>query len=521
MLNLRSDRRAAAPPAYAIGRKDPRAASMRGREWRLLVMLAVGIGVMAWLAWSLVEDYRVGMAGLAQGPVTLAPGPQAMPAPTLEGADPLPTAAQIADQASVIAALAPEQLGTVAGLDTDAATLAWILPVLAADRTAPPLPSRPDPADLARRDLPLGAPLTIAGHLIDARLAEIGGGDPRWRLLVATAADQYALVLLDAPSCAVDAGTPIQVTGRFAGVAGLPAEAGGPPVRLPLIAARVAAPAAAQEDSLAAYRRAFSGMPPGVLTDIDDERTTVETPAYYHLLGQIVADRAFTDPYADALSANLRGNDLHQDPAAHRGDPAQVHLHVFDAWEDAVVARDQPFGVARVVRILGYKRDWSPITLAGPDGNPVTRHQMVMRLFEIAAVTAAPLPAPGAEITTTGRFLKIRAIPVVPDLDRDRRLGITRQRADRVYAFFVVTNGWQDVRQNTGPSFTGPAIGLLAAALALVGLLIWQGRGEAAASDRVPARLRRLRDQRRRPAASAEQPAQVDDAVRDGTAGSD
>lgn len=496
-----------------------RKASLQQHEWRILATLPLAVGMIGWLIWSLVAAPADQRKQVRSGPIAMQTSVPAMAQPTLDAAEPLPSREQLAAQAEPLSALA-EHPGTLAlvGTDLDGLTLAWGLRQLAGDRLALPIPGRPTATDLVDREIRQGSPVVVEGRLVDARreaipaeAAAAPGEQPATtvaetpaelgRLILALEDGQFAQAVISDAAAVADlvAGEPAMVVGRYAGSCRLPRQDGKGEIRLPLLIARTAAksvPGPAQESP---YRTNFSALPPGIFAEVDDERTVLETRPYYFLLGQVAADRAYTDPYADAPSVNLTANDLHQDPTAFRGSPRSLRMTVYESWEDQLVARDQPFGVQRCVRILGYRRDWSPMTVTDADGKPVVKNQLVIRLFEIAAAVNddRPLPEKGADITTTGRFLKIRAIPVEPDPRRDQELGLRRQRKDRAYAFLFVANDWKAVPSPFGIDFTGLTIALLSALAALGVLVVWSSRKDSVGAERMRGVIAKLRQQRR------------------------
>lgn len=496
-----------------------RKASLQQHEWRILATLPLAVGMIGWLIWSLIAAPADQRKPVRSGPIAMQTTVPAMAQPTLDAAEPLPSREQLAAQVEPLATLA-EHPGTLAliGTDLDGLTLAWGLRQLAADRLALPIPGRPSVTDLVDRELRLGSPVVVEGRLVDARreaipsdVAVAPGEQPAapvaetpaefGRLILALEEGQFAQAVISDPDAVAKlvAGEPAQVVGRYAGSCRLPRQDGKGEIRLPLLIARSAAksvPGPAQESP---YRTNFSALPPGLFADVDDERTVLETRPYYFLLGQVAADRAYTDPYANAPSVNLTANELHQDPAAFRGSPRSLRMTVYESWEDQLVARDQPFGVQRCVRILGYRRDWSPMSVTDAEGKPTVKHQLVIRLFEVAAAVSndRPLPEKGTDITTAGRFLKIRAIPVEPDPHRDQELGIRRQRKDRAYAFLFVANDWQVVPSPFGIDFTGLTIALLSALFALGALVVWSSRKDSVGAERMRGVIGKLRQQRR------------------------
>jgi hypothetical protein len=508
MLDFRSDKPKGPPPVYAIDKANRgKATTIRQREWRLIISLPIAIAALVWMIWHLKSAWEEGAS--RKDPITLQTPAVAAPAATLEGADALPPQSVLDAQAPLLAKLrtTPDQMQATVGLDLDAITLAWGLAQIANDQQSPPIPGRPTAEDLINHEVRLGAPMVATGKLVDARVAAVEGGPELARLLISLDGGQQLLAVGPINVATLTAGEDVQVVGRYAGSALLPRQGGGEAVRMPLMTARAANRLSASgEDVLVEYHTGFTATPAGLYDEIDDERTVVETRPYYYQLGQVVADRAFTDPYAEAKNLNLDGNAIHQAPAAWRGKPATVRLFVFDAWEDKLVARDKPFGVQRVVRILGYKRDWSTITMENAKGQPEDRFQLVLRMFEVAAITDKPLPTKGELVTATGRFLKVRAIPVKPDPTRDRQHGIRRQNPDRVYAFLMTANDWSFVPPPTPWDFSWLTVLLLAVVVVVTVVMIIATRKDAAAASKVPLQVRKLRAQRVQLSAKAAAP---------------
>jgi hypothetical protein len=154
-------------------------------------------------------------------------------------------------------------------------------------------------------------------------------------------------------------------------------------------------------------------------------------------LGQVKVESGTPEVSANPLDANKIANDIHQDPNSYRGKLMRVHGVVYDSWEDRTVTLDRPYDIGRVVRVQLYRRDTGPITVDG-----VTSNKAVLRVYEIAAITDAPLPKTGEPIVAIGRFVKWRAIPVSNHPEMDRLLGVNRQ-SNKVYTLFMVTGPWE------------------------------------------------------------------------------
>lgn len=486
------------PPPFSLNRRDLMWAR-QGRgltrvEWRMAVFMPILLLVIAWTIW----DWRDRMAeALAHGgevlPVEQRLAP--MPRPEWDALGALPDAEAIgAEREAAQQLVAAEAAVPLTAHGLDAITMAWAELRLDADRKTPPLPQRLRARDLLLPDhVPLGAPLIIEGRLED-RLPAVSAGNPRpWqRLLLALDDGQFAEVLSDAPAAAeIPIGTTVLVTGRLLAYDQRPAE-GGQQVMLPVLLGRVLVEAAGESprEELAEFHRPFS-MPEDALRDVDDFRLWMETRPYYYLLGQVLRDLSTPGVYDGIPDGNQAADDIHLRPHEHRGKPYRVTGYVYEAWEDRDVARDRPFGVGRVLRLLLWRRDVAPVT-ESVNGVEQRSIKQVLRLYEFAAITDQPPPPRGTLIVAEGRFFKKRAIPVKVDPERDR-LNNVQRHSDRVYPWLFVTGPWRVVE----PAKTYE-IGPLAWPLTIVcGLLliggIWWWRREV--SERATQR-RWLRRQR-------------------------
>ncbi len=458
-------------PAFTTDRRlaeQRRRKGLIAREWRLIATMPIALGALIWIIVMLT----------APTPPALVVQPlekplQPMARPLLAGVAALPTTDEISGQQAEVEALhkRPQDAIAQVGFDLTPLTLAYGLDLIARDRTTPtpPIPQRLDTRDLVLGSIRLGSPVIIGGRLIDSVDPTVTGSQRR--LLLELDQGQFAQVLAADDGSPIHLGERIEVVGRYLGQAHLPVE-GNKSQAYPLLMVRALAGTAAAIDdpTLAEYRTGMVTMPDRLFDDVKEERPLVETRPYYYLLGLTKSDLGLDNVFAEARSGNLVANDIHQAPIKFRGQPFVVKLKVWITWEDELVARDQPFGVDRVVRILGYHRDFSPFT-QGPPDKPVVNMREPLRLFEVAVIGRQPPPAPGSEITVQGRFLKLRAIPVVPDALRDERNGIQRH-SDRCYAFMFVAGAWKDSPPPTRV-FTANEIAITAAILFAIGLFGW------------------------------------------------
>lgn len=483
-------------PGFTLNRAAIARARLRGlkkREWRLLITLPMAVMILV-LAGQYLMGLRIPTGLVEQFPIerTLEP----MPRPALAAAAPLATGAEIAAITPVVTELMDSRAEVRHGDELDAATLAWAVLLDQRDRAAPPAPQRVGAAELMLGDVASGSAVLLSGRLEDATEQEIAGGDRTWqRLLVALDSGQYAQVLAGPEARQLPIGADIQLVGRHLGWSTLPvATAGAPPLRLPLLLARNTARAPKERESRSDYQ-GIVRMPEDLFRGISDERLTVEERPYYYLLGQVAADRALSeDAYADAPKGNSRAGEIHDTPDKFRGQPFEVMGYVYRAWEDPDVARDHPWGIRRVVRVLLWHRDLGAVTEI-VNGKTLVKTQ-ILRLYELAMITDQPLPQRMDKISASGRFLKFHALPVQNDRERDRMLGVNRQ-SDRCYTNFFVTGGYTVIPPppiyELGP-WAILGTGLFAAMALLVFFMTYR---DTASADAVGAKVRQIRSQRR------------------------
>jgi hypothetical protein len=506
-----------------VARERAKAPANRRRHLHLVFLLGIAV-VCGALLWSFVD--RIGSAIIPatnqlKQELPLAP----MARPSIAELPPLPDAAAIAEHAAGV----PDQLanGTVPlWVDQpDASTLAWIRAVLERDRTAPELPQRVSARDLVMRHLKVGSTVVLTGMLEDSQPAPIAGqAEGYQRLLLGLPDQQYVEVLAPESARELVIGDRVHVVGRYLGFASLPpadppapteaapaaqptgeapsaapAPAAAPApkaIALPLIAARVATVPAKQveQDNPYVMRGAWS-MPEDIYRNVDDDLLIVETRPYYFTLGQVQLDRTSPEAYRDAPSANAMGSAIHKEPSKFRGQPFTVRGHVFHAWEDEGVAHDHPFGVDRVVRIIMWNEDWGEWEERDRTGEVKISRKLILRAFEVAAVTHQPLPQPGDILTTQGRFLRLRAMEVSPNPNRDRILGFNRH-SDRAHTFLFVTGEFSIQSPLPQYDWTWLKVVVVVASLALAGLLLYLARRESRHDNKVFDSVRRLRQTR-------------------------
>lgn len=454
-----------------------------------------------------------------------------MAKPSIADLPPLPDQATIAEHRAGVA----EQLanGTVPLWigQPDASTLAWVSTVLANDRAAPPLPQRVEARDLLMRHIKVGENVAISGMLEDSQSAPVAGAAEGYqRLLVGLSDGQYLEVLAPEAARELVIGDEVVVVGRYLGFAALPPDENQPVVEavapkpvvvdgvsvvpppvavdpaavpaptaltrveVPLIAARIAAkPAVRREQENPYLMRGEWKLPEDIYKNVDDDLLVVETRPYYYTLGQVLLDRT-SEGLVPVGSANEMGSQIHREPSKYRGQTFTIRGRVFHAWEDPGVAHDQPFGITRVVRIIMWSEDWGDWDLY--EGRElVTKRKLILRAFELAAITHQPLPQPGEIITATGRFLRLRSMEVKPNVQRDKRLGINRQ-SGRAHTFFFVTDKVEGVPIKPQYDFTILGIVIVVVVGGFGGVLLWMGRRESQKKDKVFDAVQKLRESR-------------------------
>ncbi len=506
-----------------VARERARAPLSRRSHFHLLFLAGVII-ITVLLVVSFMDRLRDSLAPVTKQLNNELPMPP-MAKPSIAELPPLPDQAAIAEQRAGVS----EQLanGTVPLWigQPDAGALAWVATVLANDLAAPPLPQRVEARDLLLRHVRVGDNVVISGLLEDSQPAPVAGAASGYqRLLVGLTDGQYLEVL--APESARDLliGDEVVVVGRYLGFTDLPVSevqpveaapqppgAGTAPVtaaepaavpaapvvtkvEVPLIAARIAAkPAARREQENPYIMRGEWKLPDDIYKNVDDDLLVVETRPYYFTLGQVLLDRT-SGNLKPVASANEMGSQIHKEPSKYRGEAFTIRGRVFHAWEDPGVAHDQPFGITRVVRVIMWSEDWGDWDLY--EGRElVTKRKLILRAFELAAITHQPLPQPGEIITASGRFLRLRSMEVKPNVQRDKRLGINRQ-SDRAHTFLFVTDKFDEVPVKPEYDFTalGIVVVVLVTILGIAMLLV--ARRDSQKKEKVFDSVRKLRESR-------------------------
>jgi len=484
------------PKPFSLDRKDHlRRSQMRRREWRTALMLPLAVlAVAVFIHFAIQKTNSFGSVSTHQ-PLTAGAQLQPMSRPVLDQAPALPDPGRIAAAAPAAAKLLAAGILPDAVSATDPLALAYVQAELAADVASPPIPQRLSASDLLLGSVRSGTPLSLSGQLVD--IHEGAAGSFR-RLLLSLDHDQWAIALSDANQ-QLTIGDQVQAVGRFLGFDQLPA-AGGAAQRVPLMMARVVmpleAPAATDPRLLPEWSRGGTFvMPENLFTDLDDERTYIESRPYYYLLNQVRLEATTPGVFEHPYDLNKHGDDVHQAPDTFRDQIMKVRGVVYRAWEDPDVALDKPFGISRVVRALIYRNDFGPITET-IDGVAIRRDRLVERLFEVAMVTDQPVPQVGQDIIATGHFLKFHAIPVKADAYRDRVHGVDRQSGN-VYTYFLVTGPYQIIPPADSYSFSGLEIAIVSLIIGTMVVFWFLSRKERTAADVVQGQVRRIRTSRR------------------------
>ena len=498
-----------------------------GRRYFHLVFLGSVIIISCYLLWNFMDELRNALSPVTTRLNQELPLPP-MAKPSIATLPALPDAAAIDEHLPDVAEQLTNKTIPLWIDQPDASTLAWIKAVLAKDLAAPPLPQRIEARDLILRHIKVGENLVISGLLEDSQPAPIAGASVGYqRLLITLPGEQYLEVLAPESARNLLIGDEIVVVGRYLGFATLPlAEAPTAPavpvvapvavptestvpgatpeatttfvptsVQVPLIAARIADKPAVQRAVENPYvMRGEWRLPADLYQNVDDDLLVVETRPYYFTLGQVLLDRTTPDILKDIGSANLQGSAIHREPAKYRGQPFTIRGHVFHAWEDTGVAHDQPFGVSRVVRIILWSEDWGDWDV-NVGGEIKTKRKLILRAFELAAITHQPLPLPGEVITASGRFLRLRSMEVPSNLERDRRSGVQRH-SDRAHTFLFVTNEFTMMPRVAEYDFSLIWMLALAAALVLGAALLRTARREAQKKELVFDSVRKFRESR-------------------------
>lgn len=505
---MRFDRSNQPAPGFSLDKRD--IASRRGmkrREWRLILTLPIavvflGLGIQYLMAYAAMIPNGPAEPVIEEKILDPTPPVRLADAPALPDAaavDAVRTAVRetIADRAAV---RHEDGIG--------AETVAWAQALIAADTAAPPIPQRALARDLLLGGMVDGAAVNLHGRLVDSVEAPIAGGTGFQRLAVQLDEQQTVQVLAPPEAGSLVIGRPVQVIGRLLGKAPLPTGERGE-TAVPLIAARVVRAdeegSPEVEPDLAEMRTGVpASLPDDLWTNVGDERSVLETRPYYYLLGQAKIDRDTNGLFADAPSGNADADDIHQEPARFRGKIYTVVGSVYKSWEDPNVARDQPFGVAKVRRILLWNRDFGKVT-EQVDGKTVIKSQ-ILRLYEVCVSGDQPAPERGARVAVDGRFFKFRAIPVKADTLRDARNSVTRQ-SDNVYTFVFVGAGYRVIPPPPAYEFGSFDVIAVAVALAFGVLFVMLRRRDSRLEGRIAGQVRALRSTRHTLEAARQVPA--------------
>ncbi len=502
-------------PAFSLDRRDlARKRGMKKREWRLLVMLPFVLVVI-----GAFINYLLGYAKMIPHgpfePVIEERVLKPMATPRLNDADPLPSATAIAAELKTVRELIADQANVRHDDVVDALTLAWGAELQHLDLAQPPIPQRVLARDLLLGGVQPGAAVILHGRLLDSVAAPLGpdGAQPTadypipqsamptgyQRLAVQLDEQQIAQVLAPISASELVVGRDIQVLGRFLGSAPAPTGTTGD-TQMPLVLARQVRASERSEEQTDPDLVEMRGIMPATLptdlfTNVGDERSVLETRPYYFLLGQARVDRdGGLAGYATAANGNDRADDIHQKPEEFRGQPFKLTGFVYRCWEDVNVARDQPFGVNRVLRILMWNRDAGKITEL-LNGKPTLKSQ-ILRLYEVCLISDQVAPARGAKISVDARFFKFRAIPVNADSLRDQRNDVRRQ-SDNVYTFAFVGVGYSIIPALPPYELRWLDLSIVAACVALGVLIVVLRRRDQRLEKLVGEQVRRLRATRK------------------------
>ena len=483
--------RGRSPSGFSLDRRDhARRRGLQRKEWRLLLLLPVLVLIMAVVIQTLMRLREALPTGPGE-PVIAEIHLDPMPAPRLTDATPLPSADAVAAADPVVAQLMVDRANIRHDEAVDAAAVAWAGRLITQDRQTPPLPTHANAQDLIAGQLPPGAPVAIDGRLLDAVVE-----GPWLRVILGLEDQQYAQVLTPSDTPHLVIGHAVRIVGRHLGTAPMPSGSQGT-TTMPLLAAAIVTdrPQDRDSDDLAEFRTGFPrNLPTDLFEGVSDERNVLERRPYYVLLGQSKIDRDAPETLDAADQGNARADAIHRDPVPFRGQLFHVTGQVYHAWEDPLPARDQPYGINRVVRVLLWNRDIGQVTEI-ENGKPRFKTQ-ILRLYELALATDQPLPARGDKLLATARFMKFRAIPIQKDLLRDETNSVTRQ-SDKVYPFTFVGSDFTIIPPPPIYEFSWVSAAGAVFAGGMVVFLLWIIRRDQTLQDQVPHQIRRLRQTRR------------------------
>ncbi|TVR13892.1 MAG: hypothetical protein EA401_05780 [Planctomycetota bacterium] len=251
---------------------------------------------------------------------------------------------------------------------------------------------------------------------------------------------------------------------------------------------------------------------PSVFDNVEDTNIRLERRPYYYLLGKVLRDRSTPNAYADAANAMLMEEELHHHAPDYRGKPFTLTGQVLRAWEDWEVARDQPFGVARVIRmwLWAFVPEERTVVVEGQERH-ITTSQIAV--YEVAAIAQGDtaMPQPGDRITATGRFFKIQRYITNENFVFNRGSLADEDRAlsDSVYFKMFVSDGFERTPPREPTSIFVLKVGFLVVFTSMLIFFVRLMDRERVRLDDYKRPVRRLRKARRelrkRAAAEAKQ----------------
>lgn len=499
---------------FNVGSAKASAPVIKRREKIRLLLFLLGTGLFI----VLMVDY---WNDAPPPPIEKAPVSEESPDPELtemamvdlQRLGELPSYEQIkARAADVDALLRDDKLVRYHLQPVDDLSFAWARAQLERDRDDRPLPQSFSAEDFVFGKVSHGRPVIATGTLIELRESAVPGlEDERWfrlSLLLSNEDDVPVFMHVIAPEWAAPSdgdgdglspGLPLRVVGRYMGQAELPT-GGGATETVPVVAAS----ALAHRDRssvtelmalspIAETSRDKTWQPdPTILANIDDypgnpRQSILERRPYYYLLGQVKLDDSTPGAYDDAVSIEEAAEALYQTPETHRGEVVTVVGKVWDAWYDEQVARDQPYGVGKVMRI------WLWRVVYGIGDKPFRD------LYELAVVAPSgqELPRRGETISATGRFLKVHMY-YTPVSQFTYLLDDGMENNDKVLFKFVVVPEFEVIPEPTERDYLPWKITFLvisASFFLIMGLLILRDHRH---EDDYKTGVKRLRENRRK-----------------------